>query len=223
MRISQLVLEGFKSFADRTAFDFHPRMTAIVGPSGGGKKGLVDAIRWVLGEGSPVALRIYAPERLIFAGTDRRKRLPEATVSLTIAECPSEWDLADDKLTITRRVHRDGTDEHIFQGGKLDPASTLQALTECGLDPASLLVEADSYYSMAPAGPVGVFVECERVIEEEDGVSSFLAYLQEHLLHRQLIVVTHEKRTMNMADELFGVTMAEFGVSKPVGMRLTGR
>lgn len=84
MRLKRLELTGFKTFADRTALEFSSRLTAIVGPNGSGKSNIFDAIRWALGEGSLRALRGVRNEDVIFAGSDRRRPLAMADVTLVL-------------------------------------------------------------------------------------------------------------------------------------------
>src|ERR1700758_5340289 len=88
MRIKQLELIGFKSFAQRTVLDFPAGVTAIVGPNGCGKSNVVDAIRWVLGEQSPKHLRGESMEDVIFSGNERVAPTGMAHVSLTLENDP---------------------------------------------------------------------------------------------------------------------------------------
>jgi chromosome segregation protein len=120
MYLKNLTVLGFKSFADKTALNFQPGVTAIVGPNGCGKSNVSDAIRWVLGEQSAKALRGGEMADVIFNGTDARKPLGMAEVSLTIGGVDeahlqtSGVTLSYDEVTITRRVFRDGASEYFI-------------------------------------------------------------------------------------------------------------
>src|SRR5213594_4153908 len=120
MYLKNLTLLGFKSFADKTSLNFQPGITAIVGPNGCGKSNVLDAIRWVLGEQSAKALRGGEMADVIFSGTDNRKPLGMAEVSLTIGGVDEEHlkaagvELAYNEVTITRRVFRDGGSEYFI-------------------------------------------------------------------------------------------------------------
>ena len=120
MYLKSIQLIGFKSFAEKTTLEFLPGVTAIVGPNGCGKSNISDAIRWVLGEQSAKALRGSEMADVIFNGTDGRKAINLAEVSMTFAEVdPSTLSLPGVNLdftevTITRRVHRDGNGEYFI-------------------------------------------------------------------------------------------------------------
>ena len=130
MRIKQLELIGFKSFAQRTALDFPSGITAIVGPNGCGKSNIVDAIRWVLGEQSPKHLRGESMEDVIFNGNERVAPTGMAQVSLTLENdpdsrpppCALDLDISTvpahfrelAEITVTRRYFRSGESEYFI-------------------------------------------------------------------------------------------------------------
>ncbi|MGA3182348.1 MAG: chromosome segregation protein SMC [Verrucomicrobiota bacterium] len=120
MYLKNLTVLGFKSFADKTSLNFQPGVTAIVGPNGCGKSNVSDAIRWVLGEQSVKALRGDAMADVIFNGTDSRKSLSMAEVSLTIGGVDDDHltaagvEIAYNEVTLTRRVFRDGASEYFL-------------------------------------------------------------------------------------------------------------
>ena len=120
MYLKNLTVLGFKSFADKTSLNFQPGVTAIVGPNGCGKSNVSDAIRWVLGEQSAKALRGGEMADVIFNGTDGRKPLGMAEVSLTIGGVDEAHltaagvEMAYNEVTVTRRVFRDGGSEYFI-------------------------------------------------------------------------------------------------------------
>src|SRR5216117_1517307 len=120
MYLKNLTVLGFKSFADKTSLNFQPGVTAIVGPNGCGKSNVSDAIRWVLGEQSAKALRGGEMADVIFNGTDGRKPMGMAEVSITIGDVDAQHlttagvELGFNEVTITRRVFRDGGSEYFI-------------------------------------------------------------------------------------------------------------
>jgi chromosome segregation protein len=109
--LKRLDVVGFKSFADRISVEFVPGVTAVVGPNGSGKSNITDAIRWVLGEQSAKSLRGSKMEDIIFAGSDTRKPLNFAEVSLTLENEDQFLPIDYNEVCITRRVYRSGESE----------------------------------------------------------------------------------------------------------------
>jgi len=109
--LKKLEAYGFKSFADRLELEFGPGITAVVGPNGSGKSNITEAIRWVLGEQSAKNLRGVRMEDIIFVGSERRKPLGIAEVSLTLDNSSHKLPIDFTEVTITRRVFRSGESE----------------------------------------------------------------------------------------------------------------
>lgn len=113
MLLKRLELMGFKSFADKTVLDFTEGSTAVVGPNGSGKSNISDAIRWVIGEVSAKQLRGANMQDVIFAGTDERRPVNYAEVSLVLDNRGRLFNIEFDEVVVTRRLFRSG--ESIYQ------------------------------------------------------------------------------------------------------------
>ena len=108
MYLKRLELQGFKSFADKTILEFRPGITAVIGPNGSGKSNISDSIRWVLGEQSMKSLRGSASSDIIFAGTQNRKSLGFAEVSIVIDNTDGKLPIEYSEVTVTRKLYRSG-------------------------------------------------------------------------------------------------------------------
>ena len=108
MYLKRMELQGFKSFADKTILEFKPGITSVIGPNGSGKSNISDAIRWVLGEQSMKSLRGAKSEDIIFAGTQARKSLGFAEVSIVIDNTDGKLPIEYAEVTVTRKLYRSG-------------------------------------------------------------------------------------------------------------------
>src|SRR6188474_2055840 len=136
-------LYGFKSFADKTRFEFPPGITVIVGPNGSGKSNVVDAIKWVLGEQSAKSLRGKEMADVIFKGSGQSGRKPMNTAEATLVLDNAARSLPIDapEVHITRRVYRSGEGEYLInrQPARLKDIRELFRGTGVGVDAYSLI------------------------------------------------------------------------------------
>ena len=116
MLLKRIEMQGFKSFVDKTNLEFVNGATAVVGPNGSGKSNISDAIRWVIGEMSAKSLRGSNMQDVIFAGTETRKPVNYAEVSLVLDNSTHVFDIDFDEVIVTRRLFRSG--ESVYQINK---------------------------------------------------------------------------------------------------------
>jgi len=114
LHLKRLEVQGFKSFADKMEFTFTPGVTIVVGPNGSGKSNIADSIRWVLGEQSVKSLRGSKMEDIIFSGSDKRRPVGMAEVSMTFDNSSGLFPLEFSEVTVTRRVFRSGESEFLI-------------------------------------------------------------------------------------------------------------
>ena len=178
MHLQSLELFGFKSFADKTLFNFHEGVTAIVGPNGCGKSNLLDAIRWVLGEQSAKSLRGGEMADVIFNGTDSRKPLSFAEVSLTFTDCASELNVDWHDVRVTRRVYRDGNSEYLLNKTPCRLRDIQNLFADTGV--------ARSAYSMMEQGKIDMILSSRpedrrAIFEEAAGITKYKTQKKEAL------------------------------------------
>jgi chromosome segregation protein len=178
MYLSQLHLQGFKSFADSTQLTLKPGITAIVGPNGCGKSNIADALRWVLGEQSAKSLRAEAMSDVIFQGSANRGPLGMCEVSLVFSDCEKTLGTSFNELEITRRVMRDGSGEYFINSrpARLKDIQLLFLGTGVGQISYSFLLQGriDQILSSNPA-------ERRAIFEEAAGVSRYKAQRRDAL------------------------------------------
>jgi chromosome segregation protein len=119
MFLKRLTILGFKSFADRTEIEFNDGITALLGPNGCGKSNVVDAVKWVLGEHAIKSLRAERMEDVIFSGTESRKPLGVAEVTLSIANETGLLPMDMPEIEIKRRLFRSGESEYFINGAQV--------------------------------------------------------------------------------------------------------
>ena len=176
MYLKNLTVFGFKSFADKTALNFQPGVTAIVGPNGCGKSNVSDAIRWVLGEQSAKALRGGEMADVIFNGTDGRKPMGMGEVSLTLGGVGEDnlkaagVEVSYDEVTLTRRIFRDGGSEYFLNRTPCRLKDIQQLFMGTGIGRTSYSILAQGHITQILSGKP----EDRRMIfEEAAGITKF--------------------------------------------------
>mgnify|MGYP001037530890 CR=1 FL=1 len=180
MRLKKIILNGFKSFADKTEFCFDSSVTAIVGPNGCGKSNIVDAVKWVLGEQSAKSLRSGQMSDVIFGGSSSRKPLGTAEVNLFITnpEGGRRLSVETDEVQITRRIYKSGESEYRIN----NKVCRLKDIRELFMD-TGVGVKAYSILEQGQIDKVLSVSKSERraIFEEAAGISKYKAHKKEAL------------------------------------------
>lgn len=169
MFLKRLEVIGFKSFADRIGIDFVPGVTAVVGPNGSGKSNVTDAIRWVLGEQSAKSLRGAKMEDVIFAGSESRKPLNFAEVTLILDNSDDRLPLDYNEISVTRRVFRSGDSEYLLnkQSCRLKDITDLFMDSGLGKEAFSIISQGrvDEILNSRPEDRRSIFEEAAGVLK----------------------------------------------------------
>ncbi|MGB7346830.1 MAG: chromosome segregation protein SMC [Pirellulaceae bacterium] len=170
--LKALELAGFKSFADRTRFDFPDGITVVVGPNGSGKSNIVDAIKWVLGSQSAKSLRGKDMADVIFKGSQTRKPAGTAEATIIFDNVDGNLPVDADEVRVTRRVYRSGEAEYLIneQAVRLKDVKDLIRGTGIGIDAYSL-IEQGKVDRMLQANAK----DRRAIFEEAAGISRFKA------------------------------------------------
>jgi len=172
LRLQSIELYGFKSFPDKTILNFNQGVTAVVGPNGSGKSNISDAVRWVLGELSSKSIRGSKMEDVIFNGTDKRKPMNFAEVSLTIdnTDPESRMNIDYDTVTVTRRYFRNGDSEYLINRKpvRLRDINELFMNTGVGRDGYSIISQGKAAEIISQKSE-----ERRHVFEEAAGIAKY--------------------------------------------------
>jgi chromosome segregation protein len=133
MHLKSLTLKGFKSFPERTRLAFGPGVSVIVGPNGSGKSNVTDAVLWVLGEQSPLAVRGQSMQDVIFGGGHGRKAGSAAEVELVLDNADGTLGIDLAEVSIVRRLDRSGDGEYRLNGARCRLTDVLELLSDTGL------------------------------------------------------------------------------------------
>lgn len=201
MFLKSLEIRGFKSFADKTELKFKKGVTAVVGPNGSGKSNISDAVRWVLGEQSVKVLRGGKMEDVIFSGTQYRKPVGLAQVSLTLDNSDGKLDTEYSEVVVSRRIYRSGESEYLINNTKC----RLKDVTDLFLDTGI----GKEGYSLIGQGKIEAILSGKKedkraLLEEAAGIVKYknrkeeaekkLSNTDENLVRINDIMSTYEER-----------------------------
>jgi len=168
MHLKALDIHGFKSFPDKTRLEFGAGITCVVGPNGSGKSNVSDAVRWVLGEQSTKQLRGARMEDVIFSGTDKRRALGLAEVTLHLDNADRRLNCEEDEVAVTRRLYRSGESDYLINGKSVRLKDVHELFMDTGL--------GRDGYSLVGQGRVAELVSSRSeqrrdMLEEAAGIS----------------------------------------------------
>jgi len=198
LRLKSLELQGYKTFASRTVFEFASGITAIVGPNGSGKSNIADSLRWVLGEQSYSLLRGKKTEDMIFSGSEHRPRAGMASAQI-VFDNTNNWLPVDfSEVAMGRRAHRDGHNEYLLNGQQVRLRDMNELLAASGL--------AERSYTILGQGLVDASLalkadERRRLFEEAAGVGLYRTRREETI--KRLETTKHNlERVLDIMAEL---------------------
>lgn len=176
MYLKSLTIQGFKSFAEKTELNFGSGITAVVGPNGSGKSNIADAMRWVLGEQSVKQLRGGRMEDVIFAGTQFRKPLGQASVSMTLDNSCHTLAVPYNEVVVTRRLYRSGESEYLLNNNVVRLKDINELFMDTGIGREG--------YSMIGQGKIDAILsgkpeERRGLVEEAAGITKFKSRKEE--------------------------------------------
>ena len=168
MPLQQLVLNGFKSFADKTTIRFNNGITGIVGPNGSGKSNITEAIRWVMGEGSAKSLRGENMKDVIFAGSQMRAPMNHAEVELVFDNRDHQLAYDNDEVVVTRKILRNGESDYLLNHHPVRLKDVRTLFIESGMSSDSLGIisqgKVDEILNSKPQQRRGIFEEAAGVL-----------------------------------------------------------
>ncbi len=209
MYLQKLVIQGFKSFANKTTLEFTPGITAIVGPNGSGKSNTADAVRWVLGEQSLKTLRGKKSGDIIFAGSDKKTRLGYCQVDLHLDNEDRKAPVDYSEIVISRRIYRDGNGEYYINKNRVRLQDILMLLAKSNFGQRS--------YSIISQGTVDLFLSAtptqrKEFFDEAAGVRQFqikkeqaenkLRQTKENLMQAEMLMQEIEPRLKSLTRQV---------------------
>jgi chromosome segregation protein len=226
--LKRIEIAGFKSFADRTIIDFENSVTAVVGPNGSGKSNITEAIRWVLGEQSAKSLRGGKMPDIIFAGSDTRKPLNVAEVTIILDNTDHYLPLDYSEISVTRRLRRTGESDFYLNKQSCRLRDVQELFMDSGLGKESFSIisqgKVEAIFSSKPEDRRGIFEEAagvlkykqrkkkaeQKLFETEDNLSRLQDIIYE--LEDQLIPLAAQseaaKQFLSLKEKLTAIDVA---------------
>lgn len=189
MPLTELIIDGFKSFADKTTIHFGKGITGIVGPNGSGKSNITEAIRWAMGETSAKSLRGNNMKDVIFAGSEFRKPLNSAQVTLVFDNKNRQLHFDNDKVAITRKILRSGDSEYLINEQSVRLKDVRSLFLDSGISQNSLAIisqgRVDQILNSRPEDRRDLFEEAAGVLhfkEQKEEAAAQLDKTNENLI-----------------------------------------
>ena len=196
MKLKSIHISGFKSFADRVLIQYHDGITGVIGPNGSGKSNIIDAVRWVMGEQTAKSLRADDPTDIIFSGSQDRKPLSLAEVTLVFANdglhCPAEF-MHLPEISIGRRINRSGEREYLMNREPCRLKDIVDFLLSIGLGSKSYaIIQQDKRDRIIQASPE----DLREILEETAGITMFKVRRKE----AEKRLLSTQERMKNLAE-----------------------
>lgn len=208
MPLSELIIDGFKSFAEKTKIHFEQGITGIVGPNGSGKSNITEAIRFAMGESRTKSMRGNNLADLIFAGSEKRKPLDRAAVTLIFDNRSRDLDFDSDEVTVTRRIFRNGENDYLINGRDVRLKDVRALFLDSGLTPNSLAIisqgRVDQILNSKAEDRRGIFEEAAGVLhfkKQKQAAAQQLAKTKQNLVRINDLVQELQKRLTPLAEQ----------------------
>ncbi len=208
MPLAELIIDGFKSFADKTTIHFGKGITGIVGPNGSGKSNITEAIRFAMGESRVKTLRGSNMKDVIFAGSQLRKPLNEAEVTLVFDNRKRELSFNADQVIVTRRIFRSGESTYLINNQEVRLRDVRALFLDSGISQNSLAIisqgRVDQILNSKPEDRRGIFEEAAGVLhfkEQKQLAQNQLAKTNDNLIRINDLVKELEKRLQPLEEQ----------------------
>ncbi len=209
MYLQRIVIQGFKSFANKSTLEFKPGITAIVGPNGSGKSNIADAVRWVLGEQSLKSIRGKKSGDVIFAGSDKKTRLGYCQVDMVLNNEDRKAPLDYSEIVISRRMSRDGEGEYYINKSRVRLQDILMLLAKSNFGQRTYSIigqgTVDAFLAATPTQRKEYFDEAAGVRQyqiKKEQAEHKLNATRENLQQAELLIQEIEPRLRSLTRQV---------------------